>query len=524
MPKQNSTGPKARQAQPRKNDAEIERILDQMDQAILSHDEEGVVALSQAIWQHRKRLPEVLTRRIVEGRAAIPAVAMEMLGGFAGPKAATFLRRIAEDRNVPDIVRFGAQRRSGWPERGETKRRIAFLESLQDPDHTLVVAIDQGTDSWPPECEILNEVLAYLAILPAARSEEIAKAAVDEVGERASWILHALLESTQASLARRAIDCLEQLHDVGAVGPLRRLARSTQMATLRKSATTAAEKLAALPIERRFPSESMALPAAQKVLLSVVDGAGAQTILVTRQFADGLVRMANYLTTDSWGIKDSFGQDRVPAVELTPILEEFENAGVLLVEVDLAACRGLIESAVDTNRSTRQPIPPVFELWEPFLHESYPPPPDEMVVVPELDDVAYARRAALLKANGKLFDHRFFESWAFAPEEIGMAMIVTPLPLEPVRSNKQLAPLIEAIMIPETCARYRQRLRRQAWLLDRVGDSQARDLALATAASLAEASPAKLARQPFFQEMVSRTLEAMASDVLGDLDLPFWPE
>jgi hypothetical protein len=520
VPRQNSVGHKAKPAQPRKNDAEIERLLDQFDQAILSHDREGVTALTQSMWQHRTRLPEFLTRRVVEGRAAIPAIAMEMLGGFAGPKATTFLRRIADQQNVPDIVRFGAQRRSGWPERGATKRRLAFLESLENPDQTLVVAIDQGTDTWPPECEILDEVLGYLAVLPSARAQKIAKAAVDEVGERASWLLHALLELKDASLARCAIRCLEQLHDVGAIAPLRRLARSTGVAALRKDATTAAEHLAALPADRRVPSESKALPTAQKVLLSVVDGAGAQTVLVTRQIVEDVVIMANYLSTDSWGIKDTFGQDRVPAVELPPILEEFESAGVSLVEVDLAACRGVMQSAVDVNGSTGQPIPPVFELWEPFLHEIYPPPVDEPVVVPELDDAGYAGRADLLKANGKLFDHRFFESWAFAPEDLALAMFLTPVAKSRLRSNKQFAPLVEAIMNPATCARYRQRLRRQAWLLDRVGDAHARDLALATAASLDKASPADLAKQPFFLEMASRTFEEVVSNVLGDFGMP----
>ncbi len=199
---------------------------------------------------------------------------------------------------------------------------------------------------------------------------------------------------------------------------------------------------------------------------------------------------------------------------MTSTLDEFAREGVFLVEVDLAACRGALESAVDVNGVTGRRIPPVFEIWEPFLHASYPPPLAEEMVVPELDDTAYAGRTDLLTANGDLLAHRFFESWAFAPEEIGLAMITTPLP---ARTGERAGPglLIANALLPDTRARYRQRLRRQAWLLDRVGDVHARDLALATAASLIDTPPLELAKQPFFQEMASRGFQGVLANLRG---------
>jgi hypothetical protein len=47
---------------------------------------------------------------------------------------------------------------------------------------------------------------------------------------------------------------------------------------------------------------------------------------------------------------------------------------------------------------------------------------------------------------------------------------------------------------------------RQAQMLDVQGDRRARDLALATAASLAEATASALGRHPFLKGMVDRSL------------------
>ncbi len=511
MPRRNREG--GERGRPRSADPAHEQLLDRFEQEILQADPATIVALSESIWQHRAGVPEILTRRILEGRTRLPGLALDLLVELAGPRARRYLRRVAEDQGVPDIVRFGAQRRAGWPQRGAARRRLAFLDSLENPEQTLILAIDQGMSSWPPQCEILGEVLGYLAVVPTTRGEKFLRLAVDQIGDRAAWLLHALIELKDVDLARDAIRRVEQLRDIAAIPPLRRLARSTGVAELQADATATANRLARLADHSGVRTRPQALPPANRVLLSVVDGAGAQTILVTRSLGEQVELLVNYLTTDSWGIKDVFGQDRIPEVEVSPIIEEFASSGVYLVEVSLAACRGLMESAVDVNRSNGKEIPLAFELWEPFLHESYPPAADEAVVVPELDDTAYAGQTELLRTNGDLCAHRFFESWAFAPDEIGLAIIMTPPPVSPRRREEGLGPLIANALQPYTRARYRQRLRRQAWLLNHIGDTQARDLALATAASLIDGSPEELGKQPFFQEMASRGFE----DVLANL-------
>ncbi len=78
-------------------------------------------------------------------------------------------------------------------------------------------------------------------------------------------------------------------------------------------------------------------------------------------------------------------------------------------------------------------------------------------------------------------------------------------------TERQYRPLIAQLVEPALRARLRQRLRRQAWLLDRNGDSRARDLALAVAAQLAEGTPGDLARLPFLRRLVQRSV----ADVLA---------
>ncbi|MCL4368559.1 MAG: hypothetical protein M1337_05280 [Actinobacteria bacterium] len=168
MGKQKTTGGKPKPAPAEWTEARIEALLERFDQALLSGDQTRMSDVTEQLWPIRRHLPEALTKRIIDGRARIPTIAFELLAGFAGHRTKSYLKRIAEDRNVLDIVRFGAQRRMGWPQRGEKKRRLAFLETLNDAEGTLLEAVDQGTEPWPPDGEILAEVLGYLISLPTS--------------------------------------------------------------------------------------------------------------------------------------------------------------------------------------------------------------------------------------------------------------------------------------------------------------------------------------------------------------------
>jgi hypothetical protein len=405
----------------------------------------------------------------------------------------------------------------GWPQRGEAKARLEFLLSLKDADATLVEAVVQAGWAWLPDVEVLEEVLAYLTVLPAERRRAVVERALGEPepGPALPWLLRALLHLPDAELVRLVIDELVRRRDQAAAGALRRLSQTSRDADLRAEAEAAARRLRLQIVDRLSPpSEEESAPwlLLDGAHLSAVDGAGAQVLLLVRRWEPGTRLVADVLQTDTWGVKDAFGRYRSPAGELADLtVESFRAGGVDLVEVDLPSARGALAVAIATNAATGRPLSPAFELWEPFFHEAFPPAPEEPTSVPELDDAPYASRADLVRRSAALLEHPFFESWFFNPDEIGPLLDGIALGRGGRLKEAQYGPVIKQLVDVPLRERLRQRLRRQAWILDRHGDQRVRDLALATAASLAGATATGLAKHPFIQAMVDASLDNLLS-------------
>ena len=502
----------------RRSEAEIEALLDQIDRELLTGKGTRLDALTDRLLTGSGQVPEMLVRRIVQGRAQVPVFAFELLGILAGRKASTYLKRISEDEIAPDIVRFGARRRLGWSEKGEAKRRLAFLETLKDGHGTLVQAIDQATGMWPPDAEILEEVLPYLQALPAEPRRGIMERAVAEFGIRAALLLQAALHIDDPASQRQALGELVKLRASGAVGAIGRLQKTARDPAVRNEAAAALQRLRIRAVDRE-PAQSQPLPPVQRVLMSEVDGDGGQVILVVRRWGEGAYMLADIFHNDHWGIKAAFGATRAVDDQVEGIVTGLQEEGVSLVEANLAAARGALSEAAKVNASSGQPIPPALELWELLLHDVYPPPEDEPAVVPELDDSPYAGREDLLRSSAQLADHDFFAHWAFDQMRTLEAIAKAPPPSRGRLSDRQYRPLIQSLMDPQTCAQLRHRLRCQAWLLERSGDMEARNLALAIAADLATSNSAALAKQPFLRTLVEISLErvlADMADVIGD--------
>lgn len=488
-------------------DPEVEQLLDRIDEALVTGAQDQVAALVEPLWGARHRLPEVLTQRIIAGRTRIPAFAFDLLIGFAGSQAAKYLRRIADTPQVQDIVRFGAMRRAVWPQRGEAKRRLAFLDTLQDAEVTLVVAVDQGTDAWPPDSEVLEEVLDYLIVLPDERRRTVVTHIAAELGSRAGWLLHAVLHIEDPPTQHLALNELVRLRAPGADGPIGRLARTARDAEVRAAAAAAVQRLRLYPVDAARAPEPFPLPPVEEAHISMIDGSGGQVLLVLRQLAEGVFMMADVLSKDDWGIKDVFGAYRATVETVDDAFDRIGAQDIELVESDLAGVRGVVADALAVNVATGRPVPPAFELWEPLLHDAYPPRDDEPVAVTVLDDAPYAGRDDLVRLSGALADHPFFDSWGFEPAETSRALIAAPPPGRAGRlTDRQYRPMIAQLVTPSAREVLRRRLCRQAWLLDQDGDEAMRDLALATAAHLTTATPADLVKLPFLRALVDHSL------------------
>lgn len=506
---------------PSLTETRIDHLVESIELAMLGGDEARARELLEGLGRAERSLPGVLTRRLIDGRARIPMLAFDLIEAIAGEKAVTYLDRIAADPNAADIVRFGAHRRAGWAEadqeeadpslaQDEAEARLAFLATLRDPDGTLILALAQSSD-WPPRVEVLEEVLGYLKALPDERQRALLSRASAELGQAAAWVLQAALHLDTPSVQRLALAELLRLHAPGAVGALRRLERTAADPELRAEAGTAARRLGIRVVDQAPPSP-LPMPSLDRALLSIIDNDGGQVVIVVRQIAEGLVLFADLFINDQVGIKSAFGRSHTPPDFVDEILDDLvEEGGVDLVEVDLAAVRGALAAALEVNATHGYPLPPEFEVWEPFVHESYPPAADEPIVVPKLDDAPYAGRDDLVARGDELLDHAFFDVWSFGIEATAAAMLRAPLPARSEWTERQYRPLIEHLVPPSVVAQLRDRLRRQAWLLEQRGDVEARDLALATAAYLAAPSRAGLVKLPFLRRLVEIGVSDLAN-------------
>ena len=472
----------------------LEPLIERAERAVLAGDLATLRALVGQLWPDRHALPELLTRRLVEGRTRAPLLTLELLGGFAGRAAAPYLQRVADDAAVADLVRWSARRRLGWPERGQARRRLAFLAALRDPDRTLVEATAQATAAWPPDSELLDEVLAYLVALPATRRQGLLRRIATQLGARAGWLLHAALFLDDAASPRLALAEIARLRSPGAAEAVARLAATARTRQLRDVAATTAQRLRLRVLDRPPPAPA-SLPPLTEALLSALDGAGYQLACVVRQWPDGLCWVAYYLLHAEHGLRAVGGLSRATADLLAAQLAGVQERGVALVAVDLPALRGAVRRALAQNAAARQHVPPNFELWEPALHDHYPPPTDEPVAAVLLDDREQVDRADLGSASAGLAEHPFFRTWWL------------PVGVFPDTRAEHGAG-------SDAREELRARLRHHAWLLERAGDRAARDLALALAARLAVAPPEELARLPFWRALAARRPQAAPAVLL----------
>lgn len=254
MARRKASDKQARSAPPTRE--QIERELDEIGESLLSGGLTEAPDTLEQLWSARKEMPEILTQRLIEGRALVPRFEFELLGLMAAGRARTYLRRIAKDEAADDLMRLVAQLRVGWPERGAAKRRLAFLDSLDDARGTLVEAINEANATWPHDGLMLEEVFGYVLVLPDERRLAFLDALgqAEQPGYARSWFLHGLLHVDDPRLQRGAIEQVRRFRDRGSAGPLARLAATTGNDNLRAAATTGQPARRRAPLTRRRSS------------------------------------------------------------------------------------------------------------------------------------------------------------------------------------------------------------------------------------------------------------------------------
>jgi hypothetical protein len=495
---------------------QIQRLLEELEEATRSDEPQRVVALADQLWASRRAVVPVLVDRLTSGKTTAPLVLLQLLPTFAGSGARQQLSKVARDTRTADIVRFSARRRLGWPERGEAKARVAFVSSLRDGVATLVEALDTLRGApYPLGGETLEEVLKYLLVMPSAQAREVVTLGVRMMGRQIAWLLRALLHAREPSLRDIALDGILEIGDPGATAAMERASKISGHPDFASRVKDATQRLVSeqQATEGMRSAEPLPLPPIHSTYLSAIDGGGGQVAIAVRRQGESLMVMSQFYLQEGWGVKDTLGLENLPWEAMKELYEtwgdrldalrgEREGEEIPLVEVDASALRGALAQAERINLATNHRFPREFEIWEPLLHDQDPPASDEPVVTPELDDTGYLDRDDLYRRSDELLQHRLFGSWLFEPAEVASVLEKSLPPAASKLTVRQFRPIIDALLDDVTRRGLRDRLRRQAWLLRHSGDEEEAEIALAAAAGLAEGHPSELARHPLLQQMV----------------------
>lgn len=510
---------------------EFEAKLDEIFDAMMSRDGEWLKRIMAELMVVPSFAPDVITRRMIEGRERAPGIVLAILSDIAQERTPVYLQRIAKARDAPDNVRFEAQRMLGWEPMREDKRRVGFLKSLRDPFGTLASSTNAVGSIWPAQVEALHEIEAYLwALEPPARYEALDRI-IDEAGWNAIPLLHGLLHGNDPVAQIRVIDALAAFRFSASPGPLRRLASTSDSDEVRGRVE---DVLSDVTFDRdqspddsneSFPRHGLYPFAWARV--TRVDPDGRQSLWVTREIGEGIYESTNIYVNGPDGIEEINRIDRLPLDMLEDDIQAIEGTIAPTTDIELAAARGIVSTAAERFVAAGRVFPFEFEIYEPLLHDTYPPSPDEAVVVPVLDDAGFADRADLRERGAELLVHPLFNEWALDFEHV-LATIGRNLPSDPdeiggasgdTRFDALPIQLLDAGIRLQVC----DALRRQAWLLDQRGSSDERDIALALAAWLPVAGDDELAGNGFVTGLaqvslgVSSMLASM-NEMLGDFE------
>jgi hypothetical protein len=499
---------RSKQRQPRatRSDAEVEADLEALDTALAEGDDERAAASLQSLRAVRRRVPDLLARRLIAGRARNPFLLLNLLAAYADRRVAPLMERIVDANGTPDLVRFGAQRHAGW-DFDEPQERQEFLATLADPEATLVEAARYAVSDWPPDGDVLDEVHVTLHALSPERRRAVVARIVAELGAEARWLLHALVHEDERELRRLALDELVRLRAADSEAAIARLLTCAPDRGTRRQAEEALRQLRA---DARPGVPARSLPPLLHVKASPPDAEGAQAVIVARRALGGLVMFAMFLCEEG-EVSTALATRHATAEQLTDVESKLTGPGIPLVDIDLAEARGLVASAIGGMPHGTPYISPEFEFWEPFLHDVYPPPADEPYATLQLDDAPYVLRSDLVPRTGALLEHPFFAGWTFDQDVTAAAMAHTRPPVADLWTDEQFRPLIRRLVTSEEREWLRRVLRHQAWFLERTGDEENRDLALATAAALRQAKGDELVSLPFLRAMVRRSADVVAS-------------
>ncbi|GAC1503635.1 MAG: hypothetical protein NVS2B12_15040 [Ktedonobacteraceae bacterium] len=241
---------------------------------------------------------------------------------------------------------------------------------------------------------------------------------------RAANLLIPLLENQSGKLAFAIVDALEQLGPIAVNQTIPALNHIISSSSNRQLKQHARATLGRLTMQSMLGAEDSAMMEARQHILpiyearvSVVDGAGAQLIMLSWERKDHLIKGINILYQDQKGIKDCYGVDEMDITQWNTLVQDLEEQGFTSFRVPFEYARALIVEARALNKRSRYKLSIAYSIWRPLIEagihgkKMIQKLPATQLEPLELD----AEVIALAQRGGEIYQVKEFLSWLYEP-------------------------------------------------------------------------------------------------------------
>lgn len=191
---------------------------------------------------------------------------------------------------------------------------------------------------------------------------------------RAASLLIPLLENQSGKIVFAVIDALEQLGPIAVNQTLPALDHIIASSSNRQLKQHARATLGRLTMQSMLGTEDVAIMEARQQVLpvyearvSVVDGSGAQLIMLSWSRKDGLIKGINVLYQDQKGIKDCYGVDEMDVAQWDALVKDLGEQGFSSFRVPFEYARALIMEARALNKRSRYKLSIAYSIWRPLI-------------------------------------------------------------------------------------------------------------------------------------------------------------
>ena len=450
-----------------------------------------------------------LVEHLVHGGPGERETATVLLRLLAGPRVIVPLREVLNDQSAADAARVAAA--LVLEGLGEEVNAGALSADLKDPEGLFHSTWETAIGRARSDEAFLEHLLQGIQGGPPGEREEMIRSLAEPGDPRALCLLRPLLYGRRVSTIAAAIDAIEALGGAGGLGALKEVSQADSSPQVRQRARAAygrlvmrSNSLFADQVEPRPIQLALEEPLPlDRCWATPVDGRGDQALLVSRRRPDGLLKIISILISDTEGIKGCLGGDMLRDEEVAEIEADLQAQGLTAVPVGLDACRGMLEEARRRSLQERRRLPIEYEVWKGLL--GGPPSSREAAWSDRCDEDEQGLLALLPQTDTLLaapefrqwfFDpglvYPYVDEWSYAPmEQDGKSML------------EQLVELAASDLIDEDCRwLLSRRLRRQAWMLEKLGKQEASLLAAAAGLGLDPEAGVPLQVNPFVRAMV----------------------